>query len=153
MYKEISIKNNWINILFLIFGITLNLFSNELSITKVDNKTNCNPFSYQTNGDISVVVENNGTAIRSTFDITVFYDSNHDNKYSSADQTIMKKSIPSMHANSTKKIDFLGINIALPFRDAPMHIKVDSSNIIHEINETNNINTTIGAYIIEECKK
>jgi len=153
MNRGISMRNDWINIIFLIMGITLNLFSNELSITKVDNKTNCDPFSYQTNGDISVVVENNGTAIQSTFDITVFYDSNHDNTYSSADQTIMKKSIPSMNANSTKTIDFIGIDITLPFRDAPMYIKVDSSNVIHETNETNNINTTIGAYIIEECKK
>ncbi len=143
----------YIGIEFLLLPNNTANFETDISIENLTNKTYCNPFTFDTNGTLVLMVKNNSIyPITNTFKISIFYDKNNNRHYDENETFITDKIInDTFEHNETKNIP-IDIYTTLPFRDAPITIYVDSENSIIESDEENNIVTTSDVMVSKECK-
>jgi len=105
--------------------------------------------SMSTSGSLTFTIVNQGQeTVKTPFSALAFYDENRNGSYEETEDsnlgliTITDEQL--VGVNAEYNIDLEGF---LPFRDAPIHVFVDSSLELLELNENNNISTTA-----DECE-
>lgn len=101
------------------------------------------PQSLALSGNISVTVANAGSAESQTpVAALAFYDVDRDGRYDpSLDTALGQAEILPMGLGQEQAVD-VAVQGVLPFRDAPIHVLVDSLEVLAEANEANNVATT-----------
>ncbi|MGD9171753.1 MAG: carboxypeptidase regulatory-like domain-containing protein, partial [Candidatus Thiodiazotropha sp.] len=95
-------------------------------------------------GDITIAIGNQGNANTSGgFLLYAFFDANQSNAYEEGEDQLLGQYEYPLQLNEGSSTDVtIDVSGALPFRDAPILVMVDSDSRIDESNETNNINTS-----------
>jgi concanavalin A-like lectin/glucanase superfamily protein/CARDB protein len=93
------------------------------------------------NGNVNTEIQNQGTAETATgFDVLAFLDLNRNDAYDVGSDTLLGQTIvPNPLATGVRQTIPISVNSELPFRDAPISIWVDSSEIVEELNDGNNV--------------
>lgn len=104
-------------------------------------------------GDVQIDIENRGHAEASAgFEVQVFYDSNGDGAYTAGIDTALGKrgsDIP-IAAGAVSRF---AVTIAgnIPFRDAKLHVFLDAGQTLIELNENNNIASSLCPCAGDQC--
>ena len=100
--------------------------------------------SLQLSGNLSVSISNNGNAVApASVEVLAFHDANRNGVFDTElDQVLGRAFTPSaLEVGASLELS-LNVTGKLPFRDAPIHIWVDSLQQVIESNEQNNITST-----------
>lgn len=120
----------------------------DLQVSNVDaSGALSDPQTFDVDGDLVVTVHNEGV-VRTPLDLEIvaFIDRNLDGRYDPAIDTHLGRSsaFPSMAGGDTVQFT-LAVTGTLPFRDAPIHVWLDSAEAVVEAIESNNFGVSAGA--------
>lgn len=105
--------------------------------------------SFEASGDIGVTLINRGnTSIEVPFTIYAFEDLNNNGTYDATD-TLLGQGSPAIDSSTPLNVDgtlnaSIVISGNLSFRDAPISILLDATNVLAELSEANNLSSTAG---------
>lgn len=107
---------------------------------------NTDPQSLTVSGSLMVTVTNVGTAeALAEADLLAFHDENRNGLYDvGVDVVLGQASVPPLPSGAEQAVE-VGLGGVLPFRDAPMHLMVDSLKTLAEVDEANNLAATSSA--------
>ncbi|MCP4002516.1 MAG: hypothetical protein GY727_16570 [Gammaproteobacteria bacterium] len=117
----------------------------DLIVNLID--TSSASFDEQTlviSGDVSAEIQNQGTATSVTeYEVLAFLDTNENDVYDVGTDTLLGQTVISnpLAAGSSETIQ-ISVNSELSFRDIPISVWIDSTTIITESFEDNNVNTS-----------
>ncbi|MGH1429411.1 MAG: Ig-like domain-containing protein, partial [Arenicella sp.] len=120
----------------------------DLTITEVDSESvTTDPQTMETSGSLSFTVNNQGAVtVNEALSAIAFYDENRNNQYDPGlDPVLGSLNITDEITLNTEQNYSLTVSGNLPFRDAPIHVLVDSGLVIVESIESNNIMSTADA--------
>jgi hypothetical protein len=109
--------------------------------------TTTDPQTLAASGQVTAVVANIGTAIAPAgVQVVAFHDANRNGVYDPGQDTLLGQvSLDFGLAPGAQATLLVPVSGSLPFRDAPIHIWLDSTQAAVEQNETNNIASTAAA--------
>jgi hypothetical protein len=109
------------------------------------------PQTLTLSGAIQVDISNAGRAnVPQPVQVVAFYDVNRDGHYDPAvDQALGQVSLDQLLAVAQSTTLTIPVSGTLPFRDAPIHVSLDSNQQLAEINKANNIKSTADAAEIQ----
>lgn len=118
----------------------------DLIVDGVDSKTQAvsDPQSFQLSGEVQADIGNHGSGTAAAgVQVLAFYDANQDGVYD-PDSDILLGKAASSAAIAPQGTQSLAIPVsgALPFRDAPVSVWVDSAQSVIELDETNNVGSS-----------
>lgn len=105
--------------------------------------------SFKASGNIDVTLINRGNAnVEIPFNIYAFEDLNNNGTYDATD-TLLGQSSPAVNSSTPLNVDgtlnaSITISGDLSFRDAPISILLDATNVLVELSEANNLSSTAG---------
>lgn len=105
--------------------------------------------SFEASGSIGVTLINRGnTSVEVPFSIYAFEDLNNNGTYDATD-TLLGQSSPAINSAAPLDVDgtlnaSIAISGSLSFRDAPISILLDATNVLVELSEANNLSSTAG---------
>lgn len=114
----------------------------DLVATGVDPAgTTTNPQTLQLSGTTTVTLQNSGSlAVTTPFSLTLFEDSDRDGLYSAGVDNVLGSELVTSVVNPAGTLTIpLTLSSTVAFRDVPIHAFVDSTNLITELSETNNV--------------
>jgi hypothetical protein len=104
------------------------------------------PQTLAVSGDITASIANIGSAESlAAAEVLAFSDLNRNGHYDAGVDTMLGQSSVQALAPGAEQSAQIVLHGVLPFRDAPIHIMVDSQEVLAESSETNNVATTSGA--------
>ena len=117
------------------------LYPDLIPTSVVSNGVITDPKTFNVSGELSITVDNKGTApVSSGVKVLAFYDVNMDEAYESGvDVSLGHSVIDSVINISVNQVVSISVTGELPFRDAPISVWVDSENTVSESSETNNL--------------
>ncbi len=128
----------------------------DLAITAIDRKAAItDPNSLNITGELVVTVKNIGTAeAPAGAKVLAFFDTNRNKAFDSAtDVAIGNASIESSSAIGQLQTIRIQLRGSAPFRDAPIHVWVDSDQAVIELNEQNNLRSSAEYIEVRPDKK
>lgn len=117
-------------------------FVADLKITGINtDAVQTDPATLQTSGSVNIEFTNQGnSSVTNGFDVIAFYDVDNNSQYDvDTDMVLGSLSIADEITIDTPFEYSIDVSGSLPFRDAPIHVLLDSSQLIVEFDETNNI--------------
>lgn len=119
----------------------------DLTVTSVDRTaTVTDPRTLILSGSVAATISNVGTSnAPGNVQVLAFYDANSNGVFDSGDTALGQVATTSELAVGATATVSIPVQGALPFRDAPILVWVDSTQTVAELNETNNIGTTTSA--------
>ena len=120
-----------------------NVLLPDLKVVSVDAKpgTTRNPQTFQVSGTVQATISNMGTAPTSgDFNVVAFYDVNNDGKFDAGTDLVLGTTRVTQTLAIGESLPVsLTVSGAMPFRDAPVSVVVDSSQEVIELDEANNV--------------
>lgn len=122
---------------------TANELLSDLTVTTVDRAgTVTDPQTLVIGGSVGVDIANIGTSDATTSTVLAFYDTNLNGVFDEGDIALGQKSmLGPLAVGDTVRLT-IPISGVLPFRDAPIHIWVDSTRVVIELLEDNNVGSS-----------
>jgi alpha-tubulin suppressor-like RCC1 family protein len=97
------------------------------------------PNTFIGNGTLSITLRNNSNYATGAFTVTAFVDTNGDQAWDEGDQLIDSLRFTGLLQQEEQVATFTARAVALPFRDAPVYVMVDSGLEVVESIEGNNV--------------
>lgn len=98
------------------------------------------PQTFAVSGSVAVGVSNRGTAPTSGgFQVVAFYDANNNGAFDAGDVRLGEASVTNPLAAGASTTVSIGLAGTTAFRDSPVSVWVDSTQVVAESNETNNV--------------
>lgn len=119
----------------------------DLTVTAVDRiAAITDPRTLILSGIVAATISNRGTSNGpANVQVLAFYDANNNRVFDQGDTTLGQIATTSELAVGATTTVSIPVQGTLPFRDAPIRVWVDSTQVVVESNETNNSDTTSSA--------
>ncbi len=124
----------------------------DLTVTAVSRSgATTHPQTLTVTGSVSATIANVGTAASAAgVDVLAFFDVNRNGAFDEGTDSVLGRATLTAALNTgASAVLQIPVGGQLPFRDAPIHVWVDSLQAVAELNEGNNVRSTAQAFEIK----